>query len=66
MFRVFSCLATIAIGAALIVPDPTRMIDRLMLSSDMLIFMVAALGMCIVVVVGDRRAKRLLRERNLL
>src|SRR5262245_22064366 len=66
MLRVLILLAAIAIGAVLIVPDLTGMIDRFMPSTDMLIFMTAALAMCVVVVVSDRRAKRLLSERNVL
>jgi diguanylate cyclase (GGDEF)-like protein/PAS domain S-box-containing protein len=60
-----------AMGAVLIVPDPTRVIDKFMLSPQMLAFTVAGaavavVGMCIVAGVGDRRAKEMLRERNLL
>ena len=60
-----------AMGAVLIVPDPTRVIDKFMLSPQMLAFTVAGaavavLGMCIVAGIGDRRAKEQLRERNLL
>jgi len=60
-----------AMGAVLIVPDPTRAIDALMLSSDALALTIAAaaialLGMSIVASMADRRAKNLLRDRNLL
>ncbi len=60
-----------AMGAVLIVPDPARVIDKFMLSSDMLALTVAGaalavVGMCIVAGIGDRRAKELLGERNLL
>ena len=56
-------------GAVLIVPDPARAIDSLMLSSDALALTMAAaialLGMSIVASMADRRAK-ILRDRNLL
>jgi len=60
-----------AMGAVLIVPDPARAIDALMLSPDVLALTIAAaavavLGMCIVASVADRRAKTLLRDRNVL
>jgi diguanylate cyclase (GGDEF)-like protein/PAS domain S-box-containing protein len=60
-----------AMGAVLIVPDPARAIDALMLSPDALALTIAAaaialLGMCIVASIADRRAKSLLRDRNLL
>ena len=60
-----------AMGAVLIVPDPARAIDSLMLSSDALALTIAAaaialLGMSIVASMADRRAKILLRDRNLL
>jgi len=60
-----------AMGAVLIVPDPTRAIDALMLSPDALALTIAAaaialLGMCIVASIADRRAKDMLHDRNLL
>jgi diguanylate cyclase (GGDEF)-like protein/PAS domain S-box-containing protein len=60
-----------AMGAVLIVPDPARAIDTLMLSSDTLALTIAAaaialLGMSIVASMADRRAKILLRDRNFL
>jgi diguanylate cyclase (GGDEF)-like protein/PAS domain S-box-containing protein len=60
-----------AMGAVEIVPDPARAIDALMLSPDALALTIAAaafalLGMSIVASLGDRRAKHLLRDRNVL
>jgi diguanylate cyclase (GGDEF)-like protein/PAS domain S-box-containing protein len=60
-----------AMGAVLILPDPTRGIDSLMLSPDTLALTIAAaaialLGMSIVASMADRRTKTLLRDRNLL
>jgi diguanylate cyclase (GGDEF)-like protein/PAS domain S-box-containing protein len=61
----------VAMGAVVIVPDPARVIDSLMLSPDMLALTIAGaalavLGMCMVASLGDRRAKVLLQDRNLL
>jgi diguanylate cyclase (GGDEF)-like protein/PAS domain S-box-containing protein len=60
-----------AMGAVLIIPDPGHPIAALIMSPDALALTVAAaavavLGMCIVASVGDRRAKHLLRDRNVL
>ena len=60
-----------AMGAVLVIPDPARAIDALILSSDALALTVAAaafavLGMCIVASLADRRAESLLHDRNLL
>ncbi|HEY2137928.1 MAG TPA: EAL domain-containing protein [Xanthobacteraceae bacterium] len=61
----------VAMGAVVIIPDPTRAIDTLTLSPNMVALTVAGaavavLGMCIVASLGDRHAKVLLRDRNLL
>jgi diguanylate cyclase (GGDEF)-like protein/PAS domain S-box-containing protein len=60
-----------AMGAVEIVADPARAIDALMLSPDALALTIAAaaialLGMSIVASLADRRAKHLLRDRNVL
>jgi diguanylate cyclase (GGDEF)-like protein/PAS domain S-box-containing protein len=60
-----------AMGAVLVVPDPGREVDALLLSPDMLALTVAGaaaavLGMCLVADLGDRRAKEMLRTRGLL
>jgi diguanylate cyclase (GGDEF)-like protein/PAS domain S-box-containing protein len=60
-----------AMGAVLIVPDPSRPIAALIMSPDALALTVAAaavavLGMCIVASIGDRRAKHQLHDRNVL
>jgi len=60
-----------AMGAVLIVPDPTRRISTLILSPDMLALAiagaaVAVLGMGIVAGLIDRRAKVVLSSRNVL
>src|SRR5215831_8241110 len=60
-----------AMGAVEIVADPARQIDALILSPDALALTIAAtafalLGMSIVASLSDRRAKHLLRDRNLL
>ena len=60
-----------AMGAVLIIPDPTRAVDSLALAPDALALTVAGaaaavLGMCIVASLGDRRAQVMLSDRNLL
>jgi diguanylate cyclase (GGDEF)-like protein/PAS domain S-box-containing protein len=60
-----------AMGAVVIVPDPTRPISALIMSSAALALTIAAaavalLGMSIVASLSDRRAKLLLRGRNRL
>jgi diguanylate cyclase (GGDEF)-like protein/PAS domain S-box-containing protein len=60
-----------AMGAVLIVPDPVRPIAALIMSPAALALTVAAaavavLGMCLVASLGDRRAKHLLHDRNVL
>jgi diguanylate cyclase (GGDEF)-like protein/PAS domain S-box-containing protein len=60
-----------AMGAVLVVPDPTRVIDPLTMSPNTLavtiaVAAVAVLGMCIVASLGDRRAQGLLHDRKVL
>src|SRR6185437_15414287 len=60
-----------AMGAVVIVPDPTRPISALIMSPAALALTIAAaavalLGMSIVASLSDRRAKSLLRGRNRL
>ena len=60
-----------AMGAVLLVPDPTRVPGWLSLSPNSLSLVVAAaaaivLGMCFVCAMGDRHAKDKLREQKLL
>jgi len=60
-----------AMGAVEIVADPARAIDALVLSPNALALTIAAaafalLGMSIVASLADRRAKHLLRDRNVL
>jgi diguanylate cyclase (GGDEF)-like protein/PAS domain S-box-containing protein len=60
-----------AMGAVCITADPARSIDALLMSPDALALTIAGaaialLGMCIVAGIADRRAKHLLRDRNLL
>jgi diguanylate cyclase (GGDEF)-like protein/PAS domain S-box-containing protein len=60
-----------AMGAVLLVPDPTRVTGSLSLSPTSLSLVVAGaaaiiLGMCFVAAIGDRRSKDTLRRQKLL
>jgi diguanylate cyclase (GGDEF)-like protein/PAS domain S-box-containing protein len=60
-----------AMGAVTFIPDPTRVIDEIVLSPDSLSLVIAAaaaiiLGMCLVAALSDRHSKGKLRRQRVL